>query len=134
MTLLFVTANSAARKPSAATRTVHGPLTCFPFVEKTNLVSAEKGASLGVPDTNSHGEFIIEHYWGYTRRGASRTDEYKVEHPKWNLFEAKNARIDVDFSFTYGEKFGFLTKEKPQSVLLAEGSEIAVYKGAKLIN
>jgi uncharacterized protein YqjF (DUF2071 family) len=99
---------------------------------KTNLVSVEKGASLGVPAENSHGEFIIEHYWGYTRRGDARTDEYKVEHPKWNLFEAKNERIEVDFGFTYGEKFAFLTKEKPQSVLLAEGSEIAVYKGAKL--
>lgn len=109
---------------------------CYSWRKKgrTNRVSAEKGANTGVPAANSHGEFIIEHYWGYTRRGAARTDEYKVEHPKWNLFEAKNAEIDVDFGFTYGEKFGFLAKEKPQSVLLAEGSEIAVYKGAKLIN
>ncbi|MGC2236260.1 MAG: DUF2071 domain-containing protein [Pyrinomonadaceae bacterium] len=101
---------------------------------RTNRVSAEKGESLGVPAAGSHGEFIIEHYWGYTRRGALRTDEYKVEHPKWNLFEAKNPLVEVDFGFTYGEKFGFLDEEKPQSVLLAEGSEIAVYKGAKLIN
>jgi uncharacterized protein YqjF (DUF2071 family) len=100
----------------------------------TNCVSAEKGASLGVPPENSHGEFIIEHYWGYTRRGAFRTDEYKVEHPKWNLFEAKNPETEVDFGFTYGENFAFLTKEKPHSVLLAEGSHIAVYKGEKLIN
>jgi uncharacterized protein len=100
--------------------------------EKTNRVSVEKGASSGVPAENSHGEFIIEHYWGYTKRGANRTDEYKVEHPKWNLFEAKNAEIAVDFGFTYGERFAFLTKQKPQSILLAEGSEIAVYKGAKL--
>lgn len=100
----------------------------------TNRVAVEKGANLGVPPENSRGEFIIEHYWGYTPRGANRTDEYKVEHPKWNLFEAKNAEITVDFGFTYGEKFSFLTSEKPQSVLLAEGSEIAVYKGAKLIS
>jgi uncharacterized protein YqjF (DUF2071 family) len=100
---------------------------------RTNRVSVKKGANLGVPAANSHGEFIIEHYWGYTRRGERRTDEYKVEHPKWNLFEAENALTEVDFDFTYGEKFGFLAKEKPQSVLLAEGSEIAVYKGAKLI-
>jgi len=99
----------------------------------TNLVSAGRGASLGVPAENSHGEFIIEHYWGYTRRSPHRTDEYKVEHPKWNLFEAKDAETQVDFGFTYGEKFAFLTKEKPRSVLLAEGSEIAVYKGSKLV-
>ena len=97
-----------------------------------NCISVEKGANLGVPAENSHGEFIIEHYWGYTRRGANRTDEYKVEHPKWNLFEAKNTQIEVDFGATYGDRFAFLTKEKPQSVLLAEGSQIAVYKGEKL--
>lgn len=99
---------------------------------KTNRVHVEKGAELGVPDENSHGEFIIEHYWGYTRRGENRTDEYKVEHPKWNLFDVNYAEIDVDFAFTYGEKFGFLTEEKPKTILLAKGSDIAVYKGAVL--
>ncbi len=99
---------------------------------KTNRVSVEKGENSGVPAENSHGAFIIEHYWGYTKRGETRTDEYKVEHPKWSLFETKNALVEVDFGFTYGEKFAFLTNEKPRSVLLAEGSEIAVYKGEKL--
>ena len=97
-----------------------------------NRLSVEKGENLGVPKANSNGEFIIEHYWGYTKRGANRTDEYKVEHPKWNLFEAKNAQIEVDFGATYGKNFAFLAKEKPQSILLAEGSQIAVYKGEKL--
>ena len=97
-----------------------------------NQLKVEIGASAGVPAENSHGEFIIEHYWGYTKRGKHRTDEYKVEHPKWNLFEAKNANIEVDFGATYGERFAFLSKAKPQSILLAEGSQIAVYKGEKL--
>ncbi len=99
---------------------------------KTNRVHVEKGAELGVPDENSHGEFIIEHYWGYTKRGANRTDEYKVEHPKWSLFDVNYAEIDVDFDFTYESKFGFLTQTKPKTILLARGSDIAVYKGAIL--
>ena len=94
-----------------------------------NTVSVERGANLGVPDADSHGEFIIEHYWGYTKRGEERTDEYKVEHPKWELFAALDAHIAVDFSETYGKEFGFLSGERPHSVLLAAGSEIAVYKG-----
>ena len=97
---------------------------------KTNRVHVEKGAELGVPTENSHGEFIIEHYWGYTKRGANRTDEYKVEHPKWNLFDVNYAEIDVDFGFTYGSKFGFLSETEPKTILLARGSDIAVYKGA----
>jgi uncharacterized protein YqjF (DUF2071 family) len=97
-----------------------------------NRMSVERGENLGVPADDSHGSFIIEHYWGYTRRSANRTDEYKVEHPKWDLFSADDPRIEVDFARTYGEKFAFLDDTDPHSVLLAAGSDIAVYKGSKL--
>lgn len=94
-----------------------------------NRLGVQRGENLGVPAPDSHGEFIIEHYWGYTKRGATRTDEYKVEHPKWELFVAEEARIDVDFACTYGTEYSFLNDAKPYSTLLAKGSEIAVYKG-----
>lgn len=97
-----------------------------------NQVKVEIGENLGVPDENSHGEFIIEHYWGYTKRGGARCDEYKVEHPKWELFSVDSAEINVDFGKTYGDKFSFLSAAKPYSILLAKGSEIAVYKGEKI--
>jgi uncharacterized protein YqjF (DUF2071 family) len=97
-----------------------------------NRLHVEIGPSLGVPEEDSHGEFIIEHYWGYTKRRENRTDEYKVEHPKWELFDINYAEIDVNFGKTYGAKFGFLTDTEPDSILLAKGSEISVYKGEKL--
>ncbi|MGH9945800.1 MAG: YqjF family protein [Pyrinomonadaceae bacterium] len=100
--------------------------------ECVNSISLESGANLGVPASATHEEFIIEHYWGYTKRSAKRTDEYKVEHPKWEIFDAGNPHIDVDFGCTYGEEFSFLRDEKPFSVLLVKGSEIAVFKGARL--
>lgn len=99
-----------------------------------NSLNAMIGESLGVPDENSHGEFIIEHYWGYTQRSETRVDEYKVEHPKWELFSVDDVKIDVDFGRTYGEKFAFLAGQTPYSVLLAKGSEVAVYKGAPIVN
>ena len=99
-----------------------------------NTLSVERGESQGVPAAGSEGEFIIEHYWGYTKRDENRTDEYKVEHPKWDLFAAEKVRIDVDFGKTYGDEFGFLTDAEPHSVLLAKGSDIAVYKGAKIVD
>ncbi|MGD9630134.1 MAG: YqjF family protein [Pyrinomonadaceae bacterium] len=98
-----------------------------------NSLSVIRGEGLGVPAENSHGEFIIEHYWGYTKRKGGRTDEYKVEHPKWELFAAEEPHIDVDFGTTYGPDFEFLANEAPHSVLLAKGSEIAVYKGEKIV-
>jgi uncharacterized protein YqjF (DUF2071 family) len=101
--------------------------------DDAHSVKVETGENLGVPSENSHGEFIIEHYWGYTKRGENRTDEYKVEHPKWELFEVKNHEIKVDFGRLYGAEFEFLNNEKPHSVFMAKGSPIAVYKGSKLI-
>ncbi|NNE97811.1 MAG: DUF2071 domain-containing protein [Pyrinomonadaceae bacterium] len=97
-----------------------------------NRIHVEGGENLGVPDEGSHAEFIIEHYWGYTKRGPNRTDEYKVEHPKWELIEIDYAEIEVDFANTYGKRFDFLSRSEPDSMLLAKGSEISVYKGEKL--
>jgi uncharacterized protein YqjF (DUF2071 family) len=98
-----------------------------------NSISVEISENLGVPASDSHGEFIIEHYWGYTRRGENRTDEYKVEHPKWELFSTENVQLNVDFGSTYGSEFAFLSGQQPSSVLLAKGSEVSVYKGARLV-
>lgn len=97
-----------------------------------NRLRVERGQDLGVPADGSHGSFIIEHYWGYTDRGSGRTDEYRVEHPKWDLFSTMNAIVDVDFGNAYGPEFSFLTKREPYSIVLAAGSDIAVYKGEKL--
>lgn len=101
--------------------------------DDAHRVKVEIGENTGVPAENSHGEFIIEHYWGYTRRGENRTDEYKVEHPKWELFSVDNYEIDVDFGTLYGVEFAFLNNQKPYSVLLAKGSPISVYKGKKIV-
>jgi len=100
--------------------------------DQTARLSVMRGEDLGVPLDDSHGSFIIEHYWGYTDRGNGRTDEYRVAHPKWNLFSTKDEVIDVDFGRTYGDEFAFLSDQKPYSVVLANGSEIAVYKGKSL--
>ena len=98
-----------------------------------NSIKATRGDRIGIPDDGSHEEFIIEHHWGYTKRGERRTDEYKVEHPKWELYDNRHVKIKVNFAGWYGKEFHHLRYEKPYSVVLAQGSEIAVYKG-KTIN
>jgi uncharacterized protein YqjF (DUF2071 family) len=79
----------------------------------------------------SEEEFITEHYWGYTKIGANKTSEYGVEHPRWEVYPVKDYKINVDFGINYGNDFAFLTQAKPNSVMLAEGSEIRVLKGKK---
>lgn len=99
---------------------------------ETNALGVTADEHLGVPGPGSHGEFIIEHYWGYTKRGPTRTDEYKVEHPKWSLRDVRSQQIEVDFGSVYGSEFGFLTGATPFSVVFAEGSAIRVYFGERL--
>jgi uncharacterized protein YqjF (DUF2071 family) len=101
--------------------------------DSVNRIKVEIGKNTGVPAENSQSEFIIEHYWGYTSRGGNRTDEYKVEHPKWELFEVDNVEIEVAFGKLYGEDFKFLNDAKPSSIFLAKGSEVAVFKGEKIV-
>jgi uncharacterized protein YqjF (DUF2071 family) len=81
-----------------------------------NSISVERGENLGVPDKNSHGEFIIEHYWGYTKRGHNRTDEYKVEHPKWERNAAKTEPMNTRSSIRNGN-FSTPTTHRSKSIL-----------------
>jgi uncharacterized protein YqjF (DUF2071 family) len=79
----------------------------------------------------SEEEFITEHYWGYTKIGNNKTSEYGVEHPRWKTYPIKDYKINVDFGINYGDDFVFLNNVTPDSVMLAEGSEIRVLKGKK---
>lgn len=100
--------------------------------KREHSIEVETAQNLGVPDENSHGSFIIEHYWGYTRRGENRTDEYRVAHPKWELYSVHEYGIGIDFAAVYGSDFAFLNGQLPYSVVFAKGSEIAVYKGKSI--
>ncbi|WP_313803544.1 DUF2071 domain-containing protein [Flavobacterium sp.] len=84
-------------------------------------------------DTESEAEFIMEHYFGYTKYNENTTYEYEVQHPKWKQYLIKNHNIKIDFEKVYGNDFGFLNDVKPASVFLAEGSEIKVKNKRKLV-
>ena len=81
--------------------------------------------------TGSQEEFITEHYWGYTKNDL-KTSEYEVQHPKWEIYDIHNYSIQVDFQDIYGKKFDFLSNQKPYSIILAEGSDVAVYRGTEI--
>ncbi|MCZ4243653.1 YqjF family protein [Pedobacter punctiformis] len=96
---------------------------------KFSVIASSKAEQIAL---NSEEEFITEHYWGYTKIGINKTSEYGVEHPRWEVYPVQDYTIDVDFGTNYGEEFSFLAKVKPDSVMLAEGSEIRVLKGKKI--
>lgn len=85
----------------------------------------------GIPE-GSETEFITEHYWGYAKVSETKTNEYEVTHPKWRHYKVKSSEINVDYGVVYGKEFGFLNEMEPDSVMLAEGSEITVEGKRKL--
>lgn len=79
-------------------------------------------------DVGSEEEFITEHYWGYTRINSTKTSEYEVQHPRWEVYPVINHTINTGFRTVYGPEFEILDSMKPHSVFLAEGSPVQVMK------
>lgn len=84
------------------------------------------------PAPGGEAEFITEHYWGYARRAGGGATEYRVEHPRWRVWTADEARLDCDASGLYGEALGEALRAPPASALLAEGSAVSVHRGRAL--
>jgi hypothetical protein len=80
----------------------------------------------------SEEEFITEHYWGYTQLGDRLTSGYQVEHPRWQVYPVKTHQMKIRFGELYGAAFSHLKDVPPDSIMLAEGSEIAVRVAARI--
>lgn len=71
-------------------------------------------------------EFIFEHYYGYTKVNSQHTQEYRVNHPRWNINKVMEYSIQCNFKEMYGEAFSILSDTAPASVIMAEGSPVSV--------
>jgi uncharacterized protein YqjF (DUF2071 family) len=80
-------------------------------------------------EEGSEAQFILEHYWGYTSLRNGATSQYRVAHPSWNIYPVLDCKVNVNFETLYGKTFGFLNHLQPTSVVVAEGSPVAVYDG-----
>ena len=80
----------------------------------------------------SEQEFITEHYWGYTAQRDGSTLEYRVEHPRWRVWDSQTAELNCDVAALYGQAFEPVLNCQPSSAFLAEGSAVNVYKGVRL--
>jgi len=80
----------------------------------------------------SEEEFVAEHYWGYTRQRDGGTVEYAVEHPRWEVASARDARLVCDVAKVYGEQYVDALTQAPSSVFYAEGSAVKLYPGVRI--
>ena len=91
-----------------------------------SLEMSASGEPQSIP-AGSHAEFITEHYWGYTcfRGGCS---EYRVEHPRWKIWNAESFELRADVSSLYGERFAETLNQPPRSAFIADGSPITIQR------
>jgi hypothetical protein len=80
----------------------------------------------------SEEEFITEHYWGYSRLRGGGTVEYRVEHPRWRVWNAEAASLECDVAALYGPQFAAALAAGPSSAFLADGSPVTVYRGERI--
>lgn len=90
-----------------------------------------KGEALPLQE-GSEAEFITEHYWGYNTQRDGSTMEYRVEHPRWRVWDAASAQLDCDVAGIYGAQFTDCLSRPASSAFLAEGSAVTVSRGVCL--
>jgi uncharacterized protein YqjF (DUF2071 family) len=96
-----------------------------------NCLAARVAAPLAFPTPNSLEEFIVEHYWGYTHGRDGQTREYQVAHIPWRTAPADNITWDCDTAANYYPPLAEYLTAPPTSAIIAEGSAIQVFRGAK---
>ena len=80
----------------------------------------------------SEEEFITEHYWGYSALRGGGCMEYRVEHPRWRVWQLERPVLDCDVAALYGQRFVETLAGEPSSAFLADGSEVTVHKGYRV--
>ena len=91
-----------------------------------SLKMSATGEPQSIP-AGSHAEFISEHYWGYTSL-RSGCGEYRVEHPRWKIWNASEFGFTADVATLYGEQFTETLNQPPRSAFIAYGSSITVHR------
>ncbi len=99
--------------------------------EHTLSVTGRKPVSRPASSAPEH--WFKEHNWGFGMLPPRRPDQpprgraYEVIHPIWGIYPVERHSIDFDFAALYGPDWGFLSGSRPVSVVLAAGSEVAVF-------
>ncbi|MET0340345.1 MAG: DUF2071 domain-containing protein [Polyangiales bacterium] len=67
---------------------------------------------------------IVQRPYGYASSNRGGLLRYDLDHPVWDTYEVLDCEVRVDFAALYGSPWGFLSGVRPESVVLAEGSQV----------
>ena len=79
------------------------------------------------PPQNSFDNWVKEQTAGFGRSRRGALTAYRVWHPTWRTYTIEDYQLRLDFAQLYGQRWRFLQDRTPDSVVLAEGSHIAIY-------
>lgn len=91
-----------------------------------NIMNMTSSLDLHEIKDNTETEFILENYLGFAKVNNQKTHQYTVKHPRWKIYKVEDYNLNINFGSIYGQSFGYLSKMKPHSVILVEGSEVAI--------
>lgn len=77
------------------------------------------------PERPEH--WFKEHSWGFGTSRRGKLIRYEVSHPEWDVYPVREFNCDVDWAALYGPEWARMNAARPASVVLAAGSEIAVF-------
>jgi uncharacterized protein YqjF (DUF2071 family) len=97
-----------------------------------NQLSARVAASFAPPLAGSLEEFIIEHYWGYTRCRSGHTSEFRVAHEPWLIAPAADVTWNCQVSSNYDSPLAEFLAAPPVSAIIAAGSPVQVFRGRRI--
>lgn len=98
--------------------------------KNTIKVAATRDPPLPVSeDTAEH--WFKEHEFGFGRDRSGLTLRYHVVHPRWQVYKVEWAEVKLDWAELYGPQWKAIGKAKPTSMVLAEGSKVAVFPAGR---
>jgi uncharacterized protein YqjF (DUF2071 family) len=95
-------------------------------------IEARIAGEADYPAEGSEQQFIAEHYWGYAKQRDGGTEEYRVEHAPWRVWNAQSSGFSGDGGAFYGAQFADVLATPPASAFVADGSPVKVFKGRRI--
>lgn len=94
---------------------------------KRHLIAVTARGPATAPPEDGFETWAKEQAWGFGRLRNGSPTRYRVAHPTWRTYALQQCDLNVDMETLYGPTWRFLQGRAPDSVVLAEGSAVAVY-------
>ena len=100
----------------------------FVVAGKAQRVAVSARGPSAVPADDSFETWVKEQEAGFNhQRFGGNVTGFRVWHPAWRVYPVEEYTLDVGFAHLYGPQWSFLQDREPNSVVLAEGSQIEIY-------